>query len=63
MDTSQRGWTLKPNRTWDGKIKDFEAEVDGDADSNYATCVDTRRSVIGLIARLFKAIIAVKSGM
>ena len=53
----------KPNKRWDASTKNFEVEVDGDADSNYATCVDTRRSVTGLIVRICKAIVAVKSGM
>ena len=63
VDTPQRGWTLKLNRKWDGKTKDFEAEIDGDADTIYAICVDTRRSVTGLIVRICQAIVAVKSGM
>ena len=45
VDTKNRGWTLKPNMKWDGISKTFEVEVDGDADSNYATHVDTRKSV------------------
>ena len=49
-DTPHRGWTLKPNTKWNGRSKDFEVEIDGDSDSNYATCVGTKKSVTGLIS-------------
>ena len=41
----------------------MELEITAKADFNYATCVDTRRSVTGLIVELEDTIIAVKSGM
>ena len=63
VDTPNRGWTLKPKRSWNGKDKNMEFEITAKADSNYATCVDTRRSVSGLIVELEDSIIAVKSGM
>ena len=63
LDTKDRGWIIKPERAWNGIDKNLEVEIDGDADSNYATCKETRRSITGLIVYLEGAIIAVKSGM
>ena len=63
IDTPNRGWTLKPNKIWDGKDKEVEFEISGESDSNYATCVDTRRSVTGYIVKLEDAIVAVRSIM
>jgi hypothetical protein len=61
--TKDRGWTLKPSRTWDGKDREFEFRIKGKADSNYATCSDTRKSVTGYCVYLEDAPITVKSGM
>jgi hypothetical protein len=63
VDTPNRGWTLRPNREWDGKDTTFEFIISGKSDSNYATCKETRRSVTGLVIRLEGAVVAVKSGM
>ena len=63
IDTPTRGWTLKPNSRWDGKSQSIEIILTGEADSNYATCIDTRRSVTGLVIRQDGTVIAVKSGM
>ena len=63
VDHPNRGWTLKPNRQWNGIDKDHEFEITGQADSNYATCVETRKSITGLMVKLENAIVAVKSGM
>ena len=38
-------------------------ELTGEADSNYATCTDTRRSVSGILIKMEDTVIAVKSGM
>ena len=62
-DTSTRGWILKPRRKWDGKTLDIEIELTGEADSNYATCTDTRRSVSGIVVKMEDTVVAVKSGM
>ena len=62
-DTPKRGWILEPNRKWDGKDLEFEFEVCGKSDSNFATCKETRRSVTGYVVYLEGALIAVKSGM
>jgi hypothetical protein len=44
VDTKSKGWVLKPNRHWNG-MKNIEFEVVGWSDSNYAACVETRKSV------------------
>ena len=61
--TESRGWTLKPKRKWDGKSKDFEFEISGKADSDYAKCPVTSKSVSGYTAFLEKVPITAKSGM
>ena len=63
VDTKERGWELRPSRTWDGKDKSFLFKIRGKSDSNYATCKETRRSVTGYIVWLEDSLIAVKSGM
>jgi hypothetical protein len=62
-DTPKRGWTLKPDRNWDGKNKNFLFIIKGKSDSNYATCKETRRSVSGYVIYLEGALVSVKSGM
>ena len=63
VNTKDHGWTLKPSRTWDGKDREFEFRISGKADSNYATCSDTRKSVTGYCVYLEDAPVTVKSGM
>ena len=63
VQTPNRGWTLKPARKWTDNDRNFEFNVTGIADSNYATCPDTRKSVTGYIVRVENAIVAAKSGM
>jgi hypothetical protein len=63
VDTPKRGWFLKPSRVWDGVDKTFEFILRAKADSNFATCTETRRSITGLVIWLEDAVIAVKSGM
>ena len=63
VDTKDKGWILKPSRTWDGKDKNFEFVIRGKADSNFATCKETRRSITGYAVWLEDALITVKSGM
>ena len=63
ITTRKLGWTLKPSRKWNGKDKNFEFIIRGESDSNYATCVETRKSVTGFCVYLEDALISVKSGM
>jgi hypothetical protein len=61
--TPNRGWEIKPERTWDGEDKNFEFRVSGRSDSDYAACTSTRRSVTGYVVKLEGAPVAVKSSM
>ena len=61
--TPNRGWNLEPERKWDRKDKSFEFCVHGLADSDYAKCPSTRRSVSGYDAFLGGAAVSVKSSM
>jgi len=45
-NTKERGVMLKPFGVWDGS-KDFEFEIMGKSDSDFAKCPTTRRSVSG----------------
>lgn len=62
VSTPNRGWRLKPKRTWDGR-KGFKFRISGKSDSDYATCPDTRKSVSGFSVFLEGAPITVKSLM
>jgi len=57
-----RGLTLKPSVVWNGD-PNFEFVIRGKADSNYATCPDTRKSVSGYSTFLCDAPVTMKSGM
>jgi len=46
VTTESRGIVLKPNRKWNG-LPSQEFEISGAADSTYASCPDTKRSVGG----------------
>eukprot|EP00957_Ditylum_brightwellii_P022504 1698134-Ditylum_brightwellii.AAC.1 len=59
--TPKRGWLLKPTRTWNGKDKPFKFRIVGMADSDYAKCPVTRRSVSGCATFFEGAPITVKS--
>ena len=61
--TSKRGWLLKPKRKWDGIDKEFKFVIRGQADSDYAKCPVTRRSVTGCATYLEGAPITVRCVM
>ena len=62
VDTPERGWLLKPTRTWDGKSK-FKFRISGRSDSDYAQCPTTRKNVSGYNVKLEGAVIICKSGI
>ena len=62
VGTPNRGMYLKPNRTWDGGA-DFEFEINGRSDSDYAKDVERRRSVSGYSVFLEGAPVVMASRM
>ena len=60
--TSERGLLLKPNKIWDGN-PDFEFEIEGESDSDFAKDPETRRSVGGHATFLCGAPVSTKSKM
>ena len=62
LSTPNRGLELKPRRSWDGN-REFEFEIEGWSDSDYANDVENRRSVSGWAVFLEGAPIAMKSQM
>ena len=63
VNARNKGWYLQPERTWYGKDKTFEFKIAGKADSNFATCEETRRSVTGYFVTVEGAVVTAKSGM
>jgi histone deacetylase 1/2 len=59
--TPNRGLLLKPVGTWNGD-RDFEFEIEGYPDANYATNIENRRSVSGYSVFMCKAPVSMKSG-
>ena len=62
LGTPNRGLNLRPNRRWDGN-RDFEFEISGWSDSDFAKDVETRRSVSGWSVFLEGASISENSKM
>ena len=63
VDTKEKGLILKPNKSWNGKDKNFLFEITGTSDSEFAKCITTRRSVGGWTAFLNGAPYVCKSKM
>jgi hypothetical protein len=61
VSRSERGLVLEPIGKWDGSCE-FEFTIDGRSDSDYAKCLDTRRSVSGHRVMLNGAPVSFKSG-
>ena len=59
--TPKRGLTLKPVGIWDGS-KEYEFEISGLSDSDYAKDPDNRRSISGTSVFLCAAPVALRSG-
>jgi hypothetical protein len=59
--TPDVGLVLKPKRKWDGKDKNFEFEISGMADAEYAKDTESRRSVSGYCTFLEGAVVSAKS--
>ena len=59
----QRGWYLKPMRTWDGIDKDFEFKVGGKSDSDYAKRLITRLSASDYSSMLEGVPVTIQSSM
>jgi hypothetical protein len=62
VETANQGLILKPNQQWDGS-REFEFEITGYSDSDYAKDPETRRSVSGWSAFLNGAPYTRKSKM
>ena len=62
LGTPERGLVIKPNCRWNGS-RDFEFEVTGISDSDYAKCPSTRKSVTGFSVFLCGAVVTTKSKM
>jgi len=63
VTTKDKGWVLRPNRTWDGKDKSFAFMLDGKRDSDCAVCQETRQSVTGYVGYLEGSLVAARSVM
>jgi len=61
LATSKRGLKLQPNRQWDGKDRNFEFEITGRSDSDFAKNPENRKSVGGHVVYLEGAPVAYKS--
>ena len=59
--TPERGLVLKPYGDWDGINTYYEFEVMVQTDSNYAKCLDTRRSMTGSVVYLNGALVTFRS--
>ena len=60
--TPQRGLKIQPNRRWNGRDREFEFEIRGRSDSDYAKNPENRKSVGGHVVYLEGAPVSYKSG-
>ena len=59
--TPDRGFVLNPTRQWNGRANCIKFIIKGEADSDYAKCPITRRSISGNITRFEGVAIIIKS--
>jgi hypothetical protein len=60
VSTKEKGLYIEPTKRWDGKDRNFEFEIGGEADSNYASAHD-RKSTSGWRTYLCGASVSEKS--
>lgn len=63
VGTPNRGFILKPTGRWDGKDRNFEFEIRGRSDSEYAKDSETRKSVMGYVTYVQDTPVTTKSKM
>ena len=61
MTTPERGLVLKPHGDWDGISSGYKFEVTVKLDSDYAKCLDTRRSMTGSVVYLNGVLVMFRS--
>jgi len=59
--TKDKGWMLRPKRTWNGQDKSFAFLLDGKSDSDYAVCQKTRGCVTGYVGYLEGSLVVARS--
>ena len=63
VSTPDRGFVLDPSRLWNGRSDALKFIIAGEADSDYAKCPVTRRSISGNVTRFEGVAIIIKSIM
>ena len=61
MTTPERGLLLKPHGILDGISVDYEFKVMVKTDSDYAKCMDTKRSMTGSVVYLKGVLVTLRS--
>ena len=61
VTTPEKGLVLKPYGDWDGISTDYKFQVTVKNDSDYAKCLDIKRSMTGSVVYLNGALVTFKS--